>query len=72
MQARPNRRLDHFAGRPRTHLHGDFHHRNVHQNPGVRIHFTQEQLHAEFMEYNGLCRRCFRVRLFFALDSCLG
>ena len=51
-----------FAGRPGTHLHGDLHHRNVHQNPGFRIHFTQEQLHAESMEHYGLCGRRFWVR----------
>ena len=53
-----------LAGRPGTHLYGYLYHRNVYQNPSLRIHSAQEQLHAEPMEHHGLRSRRFWVRLY--------
>ena len=49
------------AGGPRAYLHGDLHHRDVHQDLGLGLHPTQEQLHAQPLEHHGFCRRRLRV-----------
>ena len=43
-----------FAGVARANIHGGILGRNVYQDFGPRIHFTQKQLHAKFLEHHGL------------------
>jgi hypothetical protein len=50
-----------FAGGPGAGLHDHLHNRDVHQDPGPRIHPAQEQLHEEPVEHHGLYRRCLWV-----------